>query len=265
MSAFVGHTSMQLAFLQCLQTSLIISHAWPPAMGVGLNTTPLLSGTCSMNCTCLQFCASSWPVLSYESAVNFAGSPCSWFHSLHATSNALQPMQIDVSVKKPIGRSWNAAMTLKPHQIARDLRVAALGGDKIERQRDELVDDRNGARLPALIDRDQVAPADLAGVDAQVREKVDVGQDRHLCAGRLTARRAGHAAQHPLVRAARAHQLARTREQRLAGLTEDRELRQAAAARAMPIVGLADAKCRGENGERLEHGRGARAREKGIR
>jgi hypothetical protein len=29
---------------------------------------------------------------------------------LHATSQALQPMQIDVSVKKPIGRSWNAAI-----------------------------------------------------------------------------------------------------------------------------------------------------------
>jgi hypothetical protein len=34
--------------------------------------------------------------------------PSSWFHSLHATSQALQPMQIDVSVKKPIGFSWNA-------------------------------------------------------------------------------------------------------------------------------------------------------------
>src|SRR2546422_9748881 len=78
--------------------------------------TPLLSGTCSMNCTCRQFCASSWPVLSYESAVNLAGSPCSWFHSLHATSQALQPMQIDVSVKNPIGFSWNAAMARTPAQ-----------------------------------------------------------------------------------------------------------------------------------------------------
>src|SRR5206468_13090945 len=116
MRAFVGHTSMQLAFLQCLQTSLIISQACPPAMGVGLKTTPLLSGTCSMNCTCRQFCASSWPVLSYESAVNFAGSPWSWFHSLHATSQALQPMQIDVSVKNPIGFSWNAATARTPAQ-----------------------------------------------------------------------------------------------------------------------------------------------------
>src|SRR5438309_11048378 len=112
MSAPVGQTSMQLAFLQCLQTSLIISQACPPAIGVGLNTTPLLSGTCSMNCTCRQFCASSWPVLSYESAVNVGGSPWSWFHSLHATSQALHPIQIDVSVKKPMGFSWTAAISL---------------------------------------------------------------------------------------------------------------------------------------------------------
>src|SRR5205814_8154100 len=165
MSAFVGHTSMQLAFLQCLQTSLIISHAWPPAMGVGVITTPLLSGICSMNCTCRQFCASSCPVLSNESAVKWAGLPSSWFHSLHATSRALQPMQIDVSVKKPIGFSWNAAISLKPHQIARDLGVAAFGGDQIERQRRELIDDWNGARVLPLIDRNEVAPAHLARVD----------------------------------------------------------------------------------------------------
>src|SRR6266699_756205 len=101
-------------------------------------------------------------------------------------------MQIDVSVKNPIGRSWNAAIsqnpcsfsrlrrgdTLRagrvaprgrgqgppsaqrtarrsisePHQIARNLGVATLGGDQIERQRGELIDDRNGARVLALID-----------------------------------------------------------------------------------------------------------------
>src|SRR2546425_11556442 len=94
MRAFVGQTSRQLAFLQCLQTSLIISQAWPPATGVGVITTPLLSGTCSMNCTCRQFCASSCPVLSKESAVNFAAVPGSSFPSLHAASQALQPVQV---------------------------------------------------------------------------------------------------------------------------------------------------------------------------
>src|SRR6266550_1428887 len=101
MSAFVGQTSRQLAFLQCLQTSLIISQAWPPAIGVGVTIIPVLSGTCSMNCTCRQFCASSCPVLSNESAVNVGGSPGSSFHSLQA-------MQIDVSVKKPSGFSCQA-------------------------------------------------------------------------------------------------------------------------------------------------------------
>jgi hypothetical protein len=33
---------------------------------------------------------------------------------LHATSQALQPMQIDVSVKNPIGRSWKAAIRSPP-------------------------------------------------------------------------------------------------------------------------------------------------------
>ena len=37
------------ASLQCLQTSLIISQAWPPAIGVGVGMRPLLSGICSMN------------------------------------------------------------------------------------------------------------------------------------------------------------------------------------------------------------------------
>src|SRR5207245_10004028 len=109
-SAFVGHTSTQLALRQCLQTSLIISHACPPAIGVGVMTTPLLSGICSMNSTCRQFCASSCPVLSKLSRRSSGLLPSSWFHSLHATSHALQPIQIDVSVKKPIGRSWNDAI-----------------------------------------------------------------------------------------------------------------------------------------------------------
>src|SRR5437867_132515 len=182
-----GQTSRQLAFLQCLQTSLIISQACPPAMGVGCTSVPRLSGTCSMNCTCRQFCASSWPVLSKESARNCGLLPSSWFHSLHATSQALQPMQIDVSVKNPIGRSWNAAIPLEPHQIARDLGVAAFGGDQIERQRRELVDCRDGARVLTLIDRDEVAPAHLARVDPKVREEVHVRENRYFRTRRLVA------------------------------------------------------------------------------
>jgi hypothetical protein len=41
-------------------------------------------------------------VLSYDIPVRFRPSSGTWFHSLQATSQALQPMQTDVSVKKPI-------------------------------------------------------------------------------------------------------------------------------------------------------------------
>src|SRR2546426_12427168 len=95
MIAPVGHTSIQLACLQCLQTSDISSQAAPLAAVAGW------SGTCSMNLTWRQFWASRFPVLSKLSARKFGLSPCSWFHSLHATSHALQPMHTLVSVKKP--------------------------------------------------------------------------------------------------------------------------------------------------------------------
>ena len=58
MMAPVGHTSIQLACLQCLQTSDIIKKAWP------LPEFADWSGTWSMNLTWRQFWASSWPVLS---------------------------------------------------------------------------------------------------------------------------------------------------------------------------------------------------------
>src|SRR2546421_7517998 len=94
MSAPVGHTSMQLACLQCLQTSDIINQALPwPAFDVS-------SGTLSMNLTCRQFCESRRPVVSKPSP-NAGSFPGSWFHSLHATSHALQPMHTLVSVKNP--------------------------------------------------------------------------------------------------------------------------------------------------------------------
>src|SRR5919197_2807309 len=128
-----------------------------------------------MNCTCRQFCASSCPVLSKESAVNFGGLPSSMFHSLHATSHALQPMQIEVSVKKP-SASCLQAISLKPHHVAHDLRVAALGGNEVERQRHKLVDDRNGTALLALVDRDDVAVAGITGVEPQMPEALFVGE-----------------------------------------------------------------------------------------
>src|SRR5919204_3295121 len=86
-NAPVGHTSRQAASVQCLHTSLDISHR------IGLR--------CSINATCRHEFAPSVEVLSYDSPVQTSPSSGTWFHSLHATSQALQPMQIDVSVKNP--------------------------------------------------------------------------------------------------------------------------------------------------------------------
>src|SRR5258707_15491255 len=87
----VGHASWHGAFTQCLHTSLIISQRPGP-----------LSGNCSMNFTCRHDCADSAPVLSWLLPVHSRPSAGSWFHCLHATSHALQPMQTVVSVKKPV-------------------------------------------------------------------------------------------------------------------------------------------------------------------
>src|SRR3954463_4605811 len=89
-SAPVGQTSRHAECVQCLHTSEAISQRSP-------------SGTsCSTNATWRHVSAPRSIVLSYD----FPVKPCIdigiWFHSLHATSHALQPMQIDVSVKNPI-------------------------------------------------------------------------------------------------------------------------------------------------------------------
>src|SRR3954466_11867890 len=69
-----------------------------PKVGIGRSTARL----CSMNATCRQVLAPSWPVLSYDipdspmtSRLPCESSMGSVFHSLHATSHALQPMQIE--------------------------------------------------------------------------------------------------------------------------------------------------------------------------
>src|SRR5205807_9829470 len=90
-----GHTSSHEACCQCLQTSDIISQACPlPAV-----VDAVRCASFSMNFTWRQFSASSLPVLSKLSARNAGALPASWFHSLQATSQALQPMQTLVSVK----------------------------------------------------------------------------------------------------------------------------------------------------------------------
>src|SRR3954454_7129476 len=91
----VGHASRHPARAQCLQTSDIISQEKFPAMvppsGTGRSTKE----------TWRQVEDPRWPVLSEERPVKLKPSSGSWFHCLHATSQALHPMQSVVSVKKP--------------------------------------------------------------------------------------------------------------------------------------------------------------------
>src|SRR3954447_26047398 len=113
-SAPVGHTSRHAACVQCLQTSEDMSQrsasAEPSSEGSaseGSASAPFPeTGTrtglcCSMNATCRHVSAPSADVLSYDSPVHRSPSSGTRFHSLHATSQALQPMQSEVSVKKP--------------------------------------------------------------------------------------------------------------------------------------------------------------------
>src|SRR2546423_11291310 len=96
-SAPVGQTSRQPACVQCLHTSEDINQRSPssgsPEAGAGT--------VCSMNATCRQVEAPNAPVLSIDMPSRSNPSSGSWFHSLHATSQALHPMQTEVSVKKP--------------------------------------------------------------------------------------------------------------------------------------------------------------------
>ena len=47
------------------------------------------------------------PELSWDMPVQFRPSSGTWFHSLQATSHALQPMHSEVSVKKPMRGGWS--------------------------------------------------------------------------------------------------------------------------------------------------------------
>src|SRR4051812_47129917 len=93
----VGQTSRQAAEVHCLHTSDDMSHAKP------LSGSPSRSPSGrSMKGTWRQVSADSPPVLSYEVPSQLRPSSGTSFHSLHATSQALQPIQMDVSVKNPI-------------------------------------------------------------------------------------------------------------------------------------------------------------------
>src|SRR5215203_4922929 len=97
MMAPVGQASRQPARWQCLQTSDISSQEKSPSPV----SWPVSGTGRSMNETCRQVEAPRAAVLSYDMPVKSRPSSGSWFHSLQATSQALQPMQIVLSVKKP--------------------------------------------------------------------------------------------------------------------------------------------------------------------
>src|SRR5512133_1091709 len=133
-----------------------------------------------MKATWRQEFASSWPVLSYELPVHAIPSSGTRFHSLQATSQALQPMHTVVSVKKPM-RGWicrpyvvcPSAATVPFHELAqlRPARTAArtdvagarldlLDVDvRVERQMEEVVRAvarRDAAAAPVIRQSDLV-------------------------------------------------------------------------------------------------------------
>src|SRR5436853_4276747 len=94
----VGHASRHPAFSQCLQTSEENDHefssaAFPPKPG---------SGAFSTNLTCLHVECPTAPVLSYENPLQSRPSSLTPFHSLQATSQALQPMHNVESVRNAV-------------------------------------------------------------------------------------------------------------------------------------------------------------------
>src|SRR5688572_23491825 len=139
-------------------------------------------------------------------------------------------MQIDVSVKKPTGRSSNAAIS-ESHQVGRDLREATLDRSDIERDRGDLIDHRNSVSLEPRVNAHDVALAALARVDAEMRELLRIREHDELRPLGLAARDAGHARVDPLVRAARAHQAPLTGDQRLTAVDEHADLRRSSAHR----------------------------------
>src|SRR5947199_5528757 len=100
----VGQTSRHAACVQCLHTSDSISQRKPVLPSPFLNS----GFCCSTNATCRHEFASSCEVWSYDSPVHARPSSGIRFHSLHATSHALHPMQTEVSVKKPTRSSCSS-------------------------------------------------------------------------------------------------------------------------------------------------------------
>src|SRR5436305_7247 len=158
----VGQASRQPAVWQCLHTSDIISHENFVSSMVGRSTNATWRHVDAPRCT----------VLSYDIPVKRSPSSGNWFHCLHATSHALQPMQTVVSVKNPTLMSsapaaWADVRCQRFGLLDRHVRV----GDEA----DELVDRVAGRESAA---RPVVRQADLGdGALAQAQRR-DAGVDQ---------------------------------------------------------------------------------------
>src|SRR4051812_23560040 len=144
----VGQTSRQAAWVQCLQTSEDMSQRRPV-----LPSPFVCSGfSCSTKATCRHVFAPRSDVLSYDSPVHTWPSCGITFHSLHATSHALQPMQTDVSVKKPTRSRRSSPYASPPAGTPVGCMVALTGRPPVRRSRRRLPQLR---RLPP---RRELAP-----------------------------------------------------------------------------------------------------------
>ena len=88
--------------MQCLQTSEDMSQRKPSSSRWKFGAWPPSGSRCSMKATWRHVSALSPWELSCDQPVQFSPSSGTPFHSLQATSHALQPMHTDVSVKNPI-------------------------------------------------------------------------------------------------------------------------------------------------------------------
>src|SRR2546425_8424973 len=91
-----------------------------------------------MKWRCPRVFPSGWGVLSWLSPFSSRLPPFSagsWFHSLHATSHALQPMQTVVSVKNPMGSGISRLLHVADERLAfvdRYVGVADPGGEVVD-------------------------------------------------------------------------------------------------------------------------------------
>ena len=79
-----------------------------------------------MNATCRQVSAPRPTELSYDMPVSARPSSGTWFHSLHATSQALQPMHTDVSVKNPIRGCWPGYVSIPSGRVVICTSIAVM-------------------------------------------------------------------------------------------------------------------------------------------